>query len=104
MWLKKRKTAALKVNVIYERSQTSSYARCESKRTLLQKALVPSAEVDNVEHQSVGPEMIDTALRVCQEFLSVLKHGDIDADVKTPPLMEERRWAEFLQDYYMVMQ
>ncbi|KAF0035033.1 hypothetical protein F2P81_012791 [Scophthalmus maximus] len=58
-------------------------------------------ESDNVEHRFVGPEMIDTALHACQEFLSVLEHGDIDV---TSPAVEEQRWAEFLQDYYMVVQ
>ncbi|AWP02973.1 putative tubulin monoglycylase TTLL3-like [Scophthalmus maximus] len=60
-----------------------------------------SEKSDNVEHRFVGPEMIDTALHACQEFLSVLEHGDIDV---TSPAVEEQRWAEFLQDYYMVVQ
>ncbi|XP_047437812.1 tubulin monoglycylase TTLL3 [Mugil cephalus] len=62
-----------------------------------------SEEVENVEHQFVGPEMIDMALQVCQEFLNVLRHSDIDADDETPPLIEKQRWVEFLQDYYMVV-
>ncbi|KAM7401987.1 hypothetical protein PAMP_017264 [Pampus punctatissimus] len=60
-------------------------------------------ETENVEHLSVGPGVIDTALQVCQEFLSVLEHGDIDVTVETPPLVEEQQWAEFLRDYYMVV-
>ncbi|XP_074489166.1 tubulin monoglycylase TTLL3 isoform X1 [Sebastes fasciatus] len=62
-----------------------------------------SDELDDVEHQFVGPGMIDTALHVCQEFLSVLEHGDIDVTVETRPSVEEQQWAEFLQDYYMVV-
>ncbi|XP_071350472.1 tubulin monoglycylase TTLL3 isoform X2 [Trachinotus anak] len=58
---------------------------------------------DNVEHRFVGPEMINTALHMCQEFLSVLEHGDIDVTMETPPAVEEQQWAEFLQDYYMVV-
>lgn len=57
-----------------------------------------------MEHQFVGPGMIDIALHVCQEFLSVLEHGDIDVTVETPPSVEERQWEEFLQDYYRVVQ
>ncbi|XP_054472223.1 tubulin monoglycylase TTLL3-like, partial [Anoplopoma fimbria] len=60
-------------------------------------------ELDNVEYRFVGPGMIDMALHVCQEFLNVLEHGDIDVTVKTPPSVEEQQWAEFLQDYYMVV-
>ncbi|KAM8758098.1 tubulin monoglycylase TTLL3 isoform 1-T2 [Acanthopagrus schlegelii] len=60
-------------------------------------------ELDKVEHQFVGPGMIDIALHVCQEFLSVLEHGDIDVTVETPPSVEERQWEEFLQDYYRVV-
>ncbi|XP_031177245.1 tubulin monoglycylase TTLL3 isoform X1 [Sander lucioperca] len=60
-------------------------------------------ELNNVEHRFVGPAMIDMALHVCQEFLSVLEHVDIDVTVETPPSVEEQQWAEFLQDYYMVV-
>lgn len=63
-----------------------------------------STEIENVEHLSVGLGVIDTALQVCQEFLSVLEHGDIDVTVETPPSVEEQQWAEFLRDYYMVVQ
>uniref|UniRef100_A0A3Q3L4L8 Tubulin tyrosine ligase-like family, member 3 n=1 Tax=Mastacembelus armatus TaxID=205130 RepID=A0A3Q3L4L8_9TELE len=62
-----------------------------------------STELGNVEHRFVGPEMIDTALHVCQEFLSILEHSDIDIRVGTRPSVEEQQWAEFLQDYYMVV-
>ena len=57
-----------------------------------------------MKHRSVGPEMIDTALHVCEDYLSVLEHGDIDVSVQTPPTVEEQQWAEFLQDYYKVVQ
>lgn len=63
-----------------------------------------STELDNLEHRFVGPGMIDMALRVCQDFLSVLEHGDIDVTEETPPSVEEQQWAEFLTDYYMVVQ
>lgn len=66
--------------------------------------LFVSTELNNVEHRFVGPAMIDMALHVCQEFLSVLEHVDIDVTVETPPSVEEQQWAEFLQDYYMVVQ
>ncbi|XP_069011393.1 tubulin monoglycylase TTLL3 isoform X1 [Embiotoca jacksoni] len=55
------------------------------------------------EHQSVAPDVIQKALHVCQEFLSVLNHGDIDAPTETPAAVEERQWLEFLKDYYMVV-
>lgn len=57
-----------------------------------------------MEHQIIGPGMIDIALHVCREFLSVLEHGDIDVTVETPPSVEEPQWEEFLQDYYRVVQ
>lgn len=63
-----------------------------------------STELDNVKHGFVGPGMIDTALHVCHEFLSVLEHRDIDVTAETPTPVEEQQWAEFLQDYYMVVQ
>ncbi|TKS71553.1 Tubulin monoglycylase TTLL3 [Collichthys lucidus] len=60
-------------------------------------------ESDNVERRCVGPGMIDMALHMCEEFLNVLEHGDIDVTAETHPSVEEQRWAEFLQDYYMVV-
>ncbi|KAG8007885.1 Tubulin monoglycylase TTLL3 [Nibea albiflora] len=60
-------------------------------------------ELDNAERRCVGPGMIDMALRTCEEFLNVLEHGDIDVTVDTHPSVEEQQWAEFLQDYYMVV-
>lgn len=49
-------------------------------------------------------ETIDVALQACQKFLSDLEHCDIDVTIETSPTVEERRWAEFLQDYYKVVQ
>ncbi|XP_070814924.1 tubulin monoglycylase TTLL3 isoform X2 [Chaetodon trifascialis] len=63
----------------------------------------PSDELDNVQQQFVGPGLINMALHVCQDFLSVLEHGDIDVTVETPPTVDEQQWAEFLQDYYLVV-
>ncbi|KAL6111570.1 ttll3 [Pungitius sinensis] len=60
-------------------------------------------DLDNVEHQLVGPGLIDTALHVCQEFLNVLDHRDIDVTVETSTSVEEQHWVEFLQEYYMVV-
>uniref|UniRef100_A0A3B4H552 Tubulin monoglycylase TTLL3-like n=1 Tax=Pundamilia nyererei TaxID=303518 RepID=A0A3B4H552_9CICH len=64
---------------------------------------VVETKLDNEEHRSVGPEIINTALHVCQEFLSVLKHSDIDVTAEIPPSVEEAQWAEFLKHYYMVV-
>lgn len=63
-----------------------------------------STESDNAERRCVGPGMIDMALHMCEEFLNVLEHGDIDVTAETHPSVEEQQWAEFLQDYYMVVQ
>ncbi|XP_041836566.1 tubulin monoglycylase TTLL3 isoform X2 [Melanotaenia boesemani] len=60
-------------------------------------------ELNDVKRHIVGPEIIDTALLACQEFLSVLKHSDIDTTVETTPSVEEQQWATFLQNYYMVV-
>ncbi|XP_051270312.1 tubulin monoglycylase TTLL3 isoform X2 [Dicentrarchus labrax] len=60
-------------------------------------------ELEKMECRFVGPGIIDVALHVCQEFLSVLEHGDIDVTDETHPSVGEQQWAEFLQDYYMVV-
>lgn len=73
-----------------------------------QPVLIPNlflfTEVDNAGRRSVGAAMIDMALRVCQQFLSVTEHYDIDVSVETPSAVEQQQWADFLQDYYMVVQ
>lgn len=59
---------------------------------------------ERVKRRSVGSQVIATALHVCEEFLGVLEHSDIDVAVETPPSVKEQQWAEFLQDYYNVVQ
>ncbi|KAJ0068909.1 hypothetical protein NL108_014368, partial [Boleophthalmus pectinirostris] len=51
----------------------------------------------------VGPGIIETALRVCQDFLIDLDHGNIDRNTDTPQSTEEQQWAEFLHEYYRVV-
>ncbi|XP_008305261.1 tubulin monoglycylase TTLL3 [Stegastes partitus] len=82
--------------------ETSRWRRDKSESEE-QNAKNSVSEKLNLEHRFVGPEMIDTALHVCQDFLIALKHGDIDVTAETPPSVEEQQWAEFLQDYYMVV-
>ncbi|KAK2914955.1 tubulin monoglycylase TTLL3-like isoform X1 [Channa argus] len=60
-------------------------------------------ELVNVKPKFVGAEMVETALHICQKFLSVLEHGDIDVTVETPHSLKEQQWAVFLQNYYMVV-
>ena len=48
--------------------------------------------------------MIDRALHVCGDFLSSLEHGDIDVTVETFTQPTAEQWAEFLRDYYLVVQ
>lgn len=55
-------------------------------------------------HRFVGAGMIEMALQTCEQFLGVLDHCDIDVSTETPPTVLEQQWAEFLHDYYMVVQ
>ncbi|XP_029946866.1 tubulin monoglycylase TTLL3 [Salarias fasciatus] len=57
----------------------------------------------NSHHRPVGPEIIDMALRVCQDFLSGLNHADIDVTAETPPSVDEQQWENFLQKYYRIV-
>uniref|UniRef100_A0A3B4BJ87 Tubulin tyrosine ligase-like family, member 3 n=1 Tax=Periophthalmus magnuspinnatus TaxID=409849 RepID=A0A3B4BJ87_9GOBI len=51
----------------------------------------------------IGPSIIETALRVCHEFLIDLDHGNIDRNTETSQCAEEQQWAEFLREYYLVV-
>ncbi|XP_039884775.1 tubulin monoglycylase TTLL3 [Simochromis diagramma] len=83
--------------------ETSIWRRDEPEGDKQKSKNSLAEELDNEEHRSVGPEIINTALHVCQEFLSVLKHSDIDVTAEIPPSVEEAQWAEFLKHYYMVV-
>ncbi|KAJ0023368.1 hypothetical protein NQD34_003267, partial [Periophthalmus magnuspinnatus] len=48
------------------------------------------------------PEMIDFALKVCEDFLSSLQHSDIDGWETTLKPTDEQ-WTEFLQNYYLIV-
>ncbi|XP_041638588.1 tubulin monoglycylase TTLL3 [Cheilinus undulatus] len=58
-------------------------------------------DLNDGQHQFAGPGLIHFALHMCEEFLSVLEHNDIDVSVETS--LEEPQWAAFLQDYYKVV-
>ncbi|CAJ1051118.1 tubulin monoglycylase TTLL3 isoform X1 [Xyrichtys novacula] len=60
-------------------------------------------DLNDGHQQFVAPRIINLALHVCEEFLGVLEHSDIDVTVGTPPSVGEGRWEEFLQDYYKVV-
>ncbi|KAI4905758.1 hypothetical protein NFI96_018694 [Prochilodus magdalenae] len=51
--------------------------------------------------QKLGAGLIDTALRVCQEYLSSREHNDID--VESPSSLSEQQWADFIQNYYLII-
>ncbi|KAG7215224.1 hypothetical protein INR49_022684 [Caranx melampygus] len=83
--------------------ETSRWRR-EAAEVMEQKVKSSISEKsDHVTHRCVGPEIINTALHVCQEFLSGLEHGDIDVAAEAPAAVDEQQWAEFLHDYYMAV-
>nr|XP_046240461.1 tubulin monoglycylase TTLL3-like isoform X2 [Scatophagus argus] len=49
-------------------------------------------------------KMIDSALKVCQEFLESLEHRDIDTSLDTPQTLTADEWIEFIDGYYRVVQ
>ncbi|XP_029630758.1 tubulin monoglycylase TTLL3 isoform X3 [Salmo trutta] len=51
----------------------------------------------------VASKMIDSALKVCQDFLDSLEHSDIDIALETPPSLTEQEWLEFIHNYYLVV-
>ncbi|XP_046714300.1 tubulin monoglycylase TTLL3 isoform X2 [Silurus meridionalis] len=53
--------------------------------------------------QKVGVGLIETALRVCQEYLNSLEHSDIDVSLETPPTLSEQQWTEVINSYYLVI-
>ncbi|XP_054472909.1 tubulin monoglycylase TTLL3-like [Anoplopoma fimbria] len=48
-------------------------------------------------------QMINSALKVCQEFLESLEHRDIDIHLETPQTLTKEEWAEFINGYYLVV-
>lgn len=60
-------------------------------------------KLTNRKRSSIGPRIVQTALRMCQDFLIDLEHGDIDRTAETCPSEREQQWAHFLQQYYLVV-
>uniref|UniRef100_A0A3Q2ZYN6 Tubulin tyrosine ligase like 3 n=1 Tax=Kryptolebias marmoratus TaxID=37003 RepID=A0A3Q2ZYN6_KRYMA len=48
-------------------------------------------------------QLIDTALKVCQEYLESLEHSDIDASQEASQTLTQEEWAEFVKSYYLVV-
>ncbi|NWH64116.1 TTLL3 monoglycylase, partial [Geococcyx californianus] len=48
------------------------------------------------------PQLLDEALQICEQHLSVLGHQDIDMDTPRPHMMGTN-WECFLRDYYHVV-
>ncbi|XP_053171457.1 tubulin monoglycylase TTLL3-like [Scomber japonicus] len=48
-------------------------------------------------------QMIDRALKVCQEFLESVEHRDIDISLETPDTLTQEDWTEFIDNYYCVV-
>ncbi|TMS19093.1 Tubulin monoglycylase TTLL3 [Larimichthys crocea] len=48
-------------------------------------------------------QMIDSALKVCQDYLESLQHSDIDISPETPQIVTEEEWTEFIDSYYLVV-
>lgn len=59
---------------------------------------------DRFSRHFVAADIIERALQTCEQFLSVLDHCDIDMSVEESPTALELQWAEFLHNYYMVVQ
>lgn len=74
----------------------SHHSPSQSASPLLSSAGLPKHKLP-----SVNAGVIHTALRVCQQYLGVLEHRDIDVTAETDP---EVSWGTFLQDYYKVVQ
>ncbi|KAM4588698.1 tubulin monoglycylase TTLL3-like [Odontesthes bonariensis] len=51
----------------------------------------------------VNSQMINSALKVCQEYLESLEHSDIDTSLETPHTLTQEEWAEFIDSYYLVV-
>lgn len=52
----------------------------------------------------VFSQLIDSALKVCQEFLEGLEHNDIDISLETPQTLTKEEWAKFIDSFYLVVQ
>ncbi|KAM8917414.1 tubulin monoglycylase TTLL3-like [Spinachia spinachia] len=48
-------------------------------------------------------QMINSALKVCHEFLESLEHRDIDIHSETSPTLTKEEWAEFINGYYLAV-
>ncbi|KAM4676051.1 protein monoglycylase TTLL8-like [Discoglossus pictus] len=48
-------------------------------------------------------DLIDTACRICEHYLRELEHLDIDTGLGAPPLLSNKKWSEFIEQYYQLI-
>uniref|UniRef100_A0A8D3AJ17 Tubulin monoglycylase TTLL3-like n=1 Tax=Scophthalmus maximus TaxID=52904 RepID=A0A8D3AJ17_SCOMX len=48
-------------------------------------------------------QIIDKALKVCQEFLDSVDHSDIDIGLESQQILTTEDWTQFIDSYYLVV-
>ncbi|KAI1890869.1 hypothetical protein AGOR_G00158040 [Albula goreensis] len=95
----------------FRRTACTSLLQCVVERTAGQEEFEGTTDQLPQGHRKpfkrragtlVPSRMIQSALRVCQEFLDSLDHSDIDIAMETSPILTEQEWAEFIHNYYRV--
>ncbi|XP_072328870.1 uncharacterized protein [Scyliorhinus torazame] len=88
--LKKKSDMANKGHDWRERTSRSSVMEAFHRHTQKKGGVVPV-------------QLVETALRACEEYLNAMDHKDIDVSLDTPPAVTERCWEETIQQYYEVI-
>uniref|UniRef100_A0AAY4CQ97 Tubulin monoglycylase TTLL3-like n=1 Tax=Denticeps clupeoides TaxID=299321 RepID=A0AAY4CQ97_9TELE len=96
----------------FRRTACSSLLQCVVERgrgeellmKLLWSVLLPPAQKKAWKRQGmVSSKIIESALKVCQDFLDSLDHSDIDISSEALPALTERRWSELVHAYYLAV-
>ncbi|XP_078066297.1 tubulin tyrosine ligase 3-like [Mustelus asterias] len=88
--LKKKSDIAHKGHDWRERTPRSSVMEAFHRQTQKKGGVVPV-------------QLVETALRACEEYLNTMDHKDIDVSLDAPPAVTERCWEETIQQYYEVI-
>ncbi|XP_077948490.1 tubulin monoglycylase TTLL3 isoform X3 [Gasterosteus aculeatus] len=94
----------------YRRTACSSFLKYIVEREQGVQRVGNSHSIRDVKKPSKLPsspvilsQMLDSALKVCHEFLESLEHRDIDIRSETPPTLTKEEWTEFINGYYLAV-
>ncbi|XP_067861383.1 protein monoglycylase TTLL8-like [Heptranchias perlo] len=69
----------------------------------IKEGCMADSEAPSKTDGQLSTELIETAIKVCEDFLQNLKHDENDIEVDIPPTLSEIQWADLIEQYYCLI-